>query len=112
MLFAPCVFEKGKEIKMRYVIIGGSAAAISAVETIRSIDRDSPIDLFSDEPTPLFSRVLLPYYIAEELSKPLLSFRSADFFEQNKVTPHLGVRIRQITVDSKIVHTERGDQYP
>jgi NADPH-dependent 2,4-dienoyl-CoA reductase/sulfur reductase-like enzyme len=86
MLFAPCVFEKGKEIKMRYVIIGGSAAAISAVETIRSIDRDSPIDLFSDEPTPLFSRVLLPYYIAEELSKPLLSFRSADFFEQNKVT--------------------------
>ena len=97
---------------MRYIIIGGSAAAISAVETIRSIDRESPIDLFSDEPTPLFSRVLLPYYIAEELSKPLLNFRSADFFEQNKVTPHLGVRIRQISVDSKVVQTERGDSYP
>jgi len=97
---------------MRYIIIGGSAAAISALETIRSIDRDSPIDLFSDEPTPLFSRVLLPYYIAEELSKPLLNFRSADFFEQNKVTPHLGVRIQQISVDSKVVQTERGDHYP
>jgi NAD(P)H-nitrite reductase large subunit len=97
---------------MRYVIIGGSAAAISALETIRSIDRDSPIDLFSDEPTPLFSRVLLPYYIAEALSKPLLNFRTADFFEQNKVTPHLGVRVLQISVDSKFVQTERGDQYP
>jgi NAD(P)H-nitrite reductase large subunit len=97
---------------MRYVIIGGSAAAISAVETIRSIDSNSPIDLFSDETTPLFSRVLLPYYIAEELSKPLLNFRSADFFEQNKVIPHLGVRIEQISVVSKAVHTERGDQYP
>jgi NAD(P)H-nitrite reductase large subunit len=97
---------------MRYVIIGGSAAAISAVETIRSIDRESQVDLFSDETTPLFSRVLLPYYLAEELSKPLLNFRSADFFEQNKVTPHLGVRIRQISVDSKVADTENGESYP
>jgi NAD(P)H-nitrite reductase large subunit len=97
---------------MRYTIIGGSAAAISAVETIRSIDRDSRIDLFSDEPTPLFSRVLLPYYIAEEISKPLLNFRSADFFEQNRIIPHLGVRIEQISVDSKIVKTKEGDSYP
>ena len=96
---------------MRYIIIGGSAAAISAVETIRSVDRDSSIDLFSDEPTPLFSRVLLPYYIAEELSKPLLSFRSADFFEQNNVTPHLGIRVQQISADSKTIHTDSGDQY-
>jgi NAD(P)H-nitrite reductase large subunit len=97
---------------MRYTIIGGSAAAISAVETIRSIDRDSRIDLFSDETTPLFSRVLLPYYIAEEISKPLLNFRSADFFEQNRIIPHLGVRIEQISVDSKIVKTKEGDSCP
>lgn len=97
---------------MRYVIIGGSAAAISAVEAIRSIDRDSTINLFSDESTPLFSRVLLPYYIAEELSKPLLSFRSADFFEQNRVTPHLGVRVNSISVNSKTILTETGESYP
>lgn len=97
---------------MRYVIVGGSASAISAVEAIRSIDKDSSIDLFSDEATPLFSRVLLPYYIAEELSKPLLSFRSADFFEQNRVTPHLGVKVRSILNDSKMIQTEDGKSYP
>ncbi|MCX8117456.1 MAG: FAD-dependent oxidoreductase [Desulfobacterota bacterium] len=97
---------------MRYVIVGGSAAAISAIEAIRSIDRDSPIDLFSDEATPLFSRVLLPYYIAEELSKPFLNFRSADFFEQQKVTPHLGVRVQEIAVSSKTIHTQSGEVYP
>jgi NAD(P)H-nitrite reductase large subunit len=97
---------------MRYVIIGGSAAGISAIEAIRSIDRESPIDLFSDEATPLFSRVLLPYYIAEELSKPLLNFRSADFFEQNRIIPHLGVRVGQIFTDSKTVQTQNGDSYP
>ena len=97
---------------MRYVVIGGSAAAISAVEAIRSIDSTSSIDLFSDEATPLFSRVLLPYYIAEELSKPLLNFRSADFFEQNKVTPHIGVRIQGVSVVSKTIRTEEGEQFP
>jgi len=97
---------------MRYVIIGGSAAAISTIEAIRTVDQTSPIELFSDEATPLFSRVLLPYYVAEELSKPLLNFRSADFFEQNKITAHIGVRVEEISVDSKTVRTEAGDQFP
>lgn len=97
---------------MRYIIIGGSAAAISAIEAIRSIEHESQIDLFSDEATPLFSRVLLPYYVAEELSKPLLNFRSADFFEQSKVTPHLGVRIQEVSVSSKTVQTDGGKPYP
>jgi len=97
---------------MRYVIIGGSGAGISAIEAIRSIDRESPIDLFSDEATPLFSRVLLPYYVAEELSKPLLNFRSADFFEQNRITAHLGVRVQQISAESKTIYTQDGDSYP
>ena len=105
-------FYQEKEKIMRYVIIGGSAAAISAIEAIRSIEHESQIDLFSDEATPLFSRVLLPYYVAEELSKPLLSFRSADFFDQNRVTPHLGVRIQEISANSKTVQTEAGEQYP
>lgn len=97
---------------MRYIIIGGSAAAISAVEAIRSIEKGSQIDLFSDEATPLFSRVLLPYYVAEELSKPLLNFRSADFFEQNQINAHIGVRVEGISMDSKTVWTESGDQFP
>lgn len=97
---------------MRYIIVGGSAAAISAVEAIRSVDQKSQIDLFSDEATPLFSRVLLPYYIAEELSKALLNFRSADFFEVNNVTPHLGVRVREIAAASKTIQTEDGNTHP
>ena len=103
--------EIRKEREMKFVVIGGSAAAISAVEAIRSVDLESQIDLFSDEATPLFSRVLLPYYVAEELSKPLLSFRSADFFEQNKVIAHIGVRVEEISIGSKSVRTEGGEQF-
>ncbi|MHB8771317.1 MAG: NAD(P)/FAD-dependent oxidoreductase [Syntrophales bacterium] len=96
---------------MQYIIVGGSAAAISAVESIRSLDRDSRIDLFSDEETPLFSRVLLPYYVAEELSKPLLNFRAADFFEANRVTPHLGVKVTSLNATTKTVMTSDGKSY-
>jgi len=97
---------------MRYVIVGGSAAAISAVEAIRSLDQKSEIELFSDEETPLFSRVLLPYYVAEELSKPLLNFRSSDFFEKNNVMAHMGVRVQEVLVDPTAVKAQDGNRYP
>ncbi len=96
---------------MRYVIVGGSAAAISAVEAIRSVDQRARIDLFSDEETPLFSRVLLPYYVAEELSKSLLNFRSLDFFDENNISAHIGVKIKEVTPDAKTVTTESGETF-
>jgi len=96
---------------MKYVIVGGSAAAISAVEAIRSIDKRSRIDVFSDENTPLFSRVLLPYYVAEELSKPLLNFRSADFFDEFGITPHIGVKVEEIIKEDKAVKAGDGNTY-
>jgi NAD(P)H-nitrite reductase large subunit len=96
---------------MRYVLVGGSAAAVSALEAIRSIDKTASIDLFSDEDVPLFSRVLLPYYVAEELSKPLLNFRSADFFAENDISAHIGVRVQEINPDSKIVTADDGHSY-
>jgi NAD(P)H-nitrite reductase large subunit len=96
---------------MRYVLVGGSAAAVSALEAIRSVDKLSRIDLFSDEKTPLFSRVLLPYYVAEELSKPLLNFRSADFFEENNINAHINVRVQQISPESKTITADDGKTY-
>ncbi|MBT8369113.1 MAG: FAD-dependent oxidoreductase [Deltaproteobacteria bacterium] len=96
---------------MRYVLVGGSAAAVSALEAIRSVDKFGRIDLFSDEKVPLFSRVLLPYYVAEELSKQLLNFRPADFFEENNVTAHIGVRVQEIKPDSKTVTADNGNTY-
>ncbi len=96
---------------MRYVLVGGSAAAVSAVEAIRSVDNFSPIDLFTDEKTPLFSRVLLPYYVAEELPKSLLNFRSEDFFEENNVSAHVGVKIQEIDPDSKTIAADDGNTY-
>jgi NAD(P)H-nitrite reductase large subunit len=111
MRLALCASRVRKEKTMQYVIIGGSATGISAIEAIRSVDPTSPIELFSDEATPLFSRVLLPYYVAEELPKSLLNFRSADFFEQNKINPHLGIRVTEVLPGSKTIQASDGNRY-
>jgi len=97
---------------MRYIIIGGSAAGISAVEAIRSIDRTSPIELFSSEGTPFYSRVLLSYYIAGTITKEELHFRPLEFFSENKVTAHLGQRVERVLPESKSIRMEDGREYP
>jgi nitrite reductase (NADH) large subunit len=97
---------------MRYIVIGGSAAGISAVEAIRSKDRTSPIELFSSEGTPFYSRVLLSYYIAGAITKEELHFRPLEFFSENRVTAHLGQRVEKVLPESKSIRMEDGRVYP
>jgi NAD(P)H-nitrite reductase large subunit len=97
---------------MRYIIIGGSAAGISTVEAIRSVDRTSPIELFSNEGTPFYSRVLLSYYVAGAITKEELHFRPLEFFMENRVTAHLGQKVKQVLPDSKNIRMEDGREYP
>ena len=47
---------------MQYVIIGNSAAGISAVESIRYIEKKDPITIISDEIYPAYSKSLIYYY--------------------------------------------------
>jgi NAD(P)H-nitrite reductase large subunit len=96
---------------MRYIIIGGSAAGVSAIEAIRALDRTSEIDLFTDEELPLYSRVLLTYYIAGVIPKEELHFRPLEFFEQFNVTPHLAKRVETVSTDSKSIQTEDGENH-
>src|SRR4030067_2350037 len=97
---------------MRYVLIGGRAAGISAIEAIRSVDRTSPIELFSGEGTPFYSRVLLSYYIAGAITKEELHFRPLEFFADNKVNAHLGQRFSQVLPESKSIRMGDGREYP
>lgn len=97
---------------MRYVIIGGSAAGVSAIEAIRSVDHSSQIELFTDEELPLYSRVLLTYYIAGAITKEELHFRPLEFFKENNVTPHLGERVQSVSPDSKSIRTQDERDFP
>jgi NAD(P)H-nitrite reductase large subunit len=74
----------------RYVIVGNSAAALSALEAIRRVDKTGSITLVSDEDRPAYSRVLTPYVISGELEDA--SIRDNDYYRRMGVETVFGRR--------------------
>ena len=70
---------------MRYVILGNSAAGLTAVDAIRERDRDGPITVVSREPEPAYSRVALPYILSREKQVPQITLRGAEYYEADRV---------------------------
>jgi nitrite reductase (NADH) large subunit len=67
----------------QYVLIGNSAAALAAIDSIRRYDQQGRIILINREQGPAYSRVALPYYVAGEMSpEDLLIRRPTDYQRQ------------------------------
>jgi len=95
---------------MHYVIVGGSAAGISAVEAIRSLDREGKITLISDEEFSLYSRCLITYFLAGKLAEDKLKYRSSDFYDKERVDPLLGVRAERLLPEKKNLILDNGKE--
>lgn len=68
-----------------YLIIGGGIAGVTAAETIRERDRAGSIAVVSDEPHPLYSRVLLPRFVRGEIRKEQLFLRRREDYEAKNI---------------------------
>ena len=86
---------------MQYVIIGCSAAGISAIEAIRAKDKDSKIIVITDEKNPLYSRCLISYLLAGTIDENKIWYRPGSFFKDNKVKALLGIRAKEINIRKK-----------
>lgn len=89
---------------MRHVIIGASAAGISAAEAIRRLDSECEIVMVSDEEDLLYSRPLISYYLAGKLSAAELFYRPPDFFKKNRIETRLGARALSLATGTARVH--------
>lgn len=76
-----------------YLIIGGGIAGVTAAETIRENDPHSSIAIVSDEPHPLYSRVLLPAYLKKKIARDQLLLRKADDFFNKKIDLRLKEKV-------------------
>jgi len=95
---------------MHYVIVGGSAAGINAVEAIRSLDREGKITIISDEEFPLYSRCLITYFLAGKLAEDKLKYRSSDFYEKERVDALLGVKAERLLPEKKKLILDNGKE--
>ena len=76
---------------MRYVIIGGSAAAIGCIEGVRSVDKTGEIILITGETEWNYSRPLISYLLEGKTTRDKMWCRPDSFFTRNGVTVKAGV---------------------
>lgn len=76
-----------------YLIIGGGIAGVAAAETIRENDPHSSIAIVSDEPHPLYSRVMLPAYLKKKIAREKLFLRKAEDFFDKKIDLRLEEKV-------------------
>lgn len=88
---------------MKNVIIGSSAAGISAAETLRQEDPPCEITMISDEENPLYSRPLISYLLAGELPEERIYYRPPDFYEENRIEALLGRRAVRVEPEANRV---------
>ena len=97
---------------MNYVIIGNSTASVGCIEGIRSVDKEGPVTVISDEPYPAYSRPLISYLLQENTTEEKMRARPVDFYEKNGVTLLSGKRAVGIDPALKTVALESGESVP
>jgi len=93
------------------VIIGNSAAAISAVNTIRKYNSSLSIALIDRENAKAYSRVLTPYYISGKTDVMAYLWLMNIITIKNKVTTYFGSEATFIDRNKHGVHLSNGKYY-
>lgn len=94
-----------------YVIIGGGIAGTTAAETIRKNDAEGKIAIVSDEPHPLYSRVLLskPKWVLGEQPFENVWLKKEPWYELNNIHLFSGLRAVELDSGKKTVLLSDGD---
>ncbi|MEW6009313.1 MAG: FAD-dependent oxidoreductase [Candidatus Omnitrophota bacterium] len=92
------------------IIIGNSAAAISAIEAIRSKDSQSKITVICDEEYPAYCRCLISNLVAGDIAENKLYLRPQDFYTQNKIDLLLGKKVIKLDPKKRRVTLEDNEK--
>ncbi len=93
---------------MDYVIIGAGPAGVVAAETLRRCDPAGAVTLLGDEPEPPYSRMAIPYLLAEEVGEDGTHLRHGAGHYQG-----LGIELRRdrvtgVSPEAKTIALEGG----
>lgn len=94
---------------MHYVIIGASAAGISAAETLRRLDPDSEITVISKERDIAYSRCLTTYYISDRISRDKLYLRTTGQLDDLKIRLLTGITADEVNSKTREVRLSDGN---
>jgi NAD(P)H-nitrite reductase large subunit len=85
------------------LIIGNSAAGISAINTIRKLNKTISLGLIDREDCPAYSRVMTPYYLGKKCSKSDLFIVNKDYYRDKNVDTFFGAVVTNIDINKRVV---------
>lgn len=94
----------------KYVIIGGSAGGIGAVEAIREVDPVGTLAVISDEIVPHYSRPMISEYVSREATLDTMKYREDKFWKKNAVQALTGRTATKIDFVKKQVELDGGER--
>lgn len=96
---------------MRHVILGNSAAGFSAAVQIRQLDKEDEVVVISKEKTPVYAKIMLPYYIGDDIDREKLFLKKLEFYKEKNIELILGKEAQFIDVQRDEVVLDDGTTY-
>jgi len=90
---------------MKYLIIGGSAAGLSAAQRIKELDINSEVNILSEEKNFPYGKMSLPYFLSGEFGQEKDLFLKVP----EGVKLHLGKKAVSLKIEEKLVKTAGGE---
>ena len=83
-----------------YLIVGNSAAGVTAAEHIRATDADASITILGREPYAVYGRPLISYLIEGKTTEDRIGFKDANFYEKERIEALLGPDYEVVGIDA------------
>jgi len=96
---------------MTIIILGGGIAGTTCAEEARKLLPDAEITILSEEPPPLYSRVLLGHYLKGQIERERIFLKKMAWSEEQKIQI-FDVRAEKNDVKNKFVATSDGRELP
>ena len=102
------------DARRHLVVIGNGMAGARAVEEIlaRGGAEQFVITMFGDEPYGNYNRIMLSHVLSGEETDDGIYLNSLEWYEENEITLHAGVRVRRIDRFGKLIYAEDGSVTP
>ena len=93
----------------KYVIIGGSAAGMGAIEAIREADQVGAITLVSEELCPYYSRPMISELVSGKANFDKMKCREDTFWQSHNVNALTGRKALHVNMSQKLVKLDKGE---
>jgi NAD(P)H-nitrite reductase large subunit len=94
----------------KYLIVGGSAAGIGAVEAIREVDPSGSITIISEEACPQYSRPMISDFVSGKADFHKMKCRTDEFWKENNVEALTSRKATILNLAEKTVQLESGEK--